>query len=159
MKRGEWRNRWENSRHTSMGFCVFRLQRTTILGTLLSIERRSLRNVPKKGTTLHVGISNARLTASQYWGVFSLELKASVRNLKPGISSVIVNQSGRNASILRREKYIHSTILFIGNWCAFSANETSLTAQCLRSEIGRALTSILLVFAWHYWNCPCTSRW
>jgi hypothetical protein len=52
--------------HTSIGFCVFRLHKTTILGTLLKIVRRSLRNVPKNGTTLHVGISNARLTASQY---------------------------------------------------------------------------------------------
>lgn len=86
--------------HTSIGFCVFRLHKTTILGTLLKIVRRSLRNVPKNGTTLHVGMSNARLTASQYCGVFSLELNASVRNLKPGISSVIVSHSGRNASIL-----------------------------------------------------------
>jgi len=51
---------------TSIGFCVLRLHKTTILGTLLNIDRRSLRNVPKNGTTLHVGISNARLTASQY---------------------------------------------------------------------------------------------
>ncbi len=54
------------NKHTSIGFCVFRLHKTTILGTLLKIDRRSLRNVPKNGTTLHVGISNARLTASQY---------------------------------------------------------------------------------------------
>ena len=85
---------------TSIGFCVFRLHKTTILGTLLNIPRRSFRNVPKNGTTLQVGISNARLTASQYCGVFSFELNASVRNLKPGISSVIVNHNGRNASIL-----------------------------------------------------------
>ena len=71
-----------------------------------------MRNVPKNGTTLHVGISNARLTASQYCAVFSFELNASVRNLKPGISSVMVNHNGRNASILNIDVYSMKLIEF-----------------------------------------------